>query len=183
MAGAGTIVRELNSVSEFETALSSSSFVVVDFNADWCPPCKVMTPLFNKLAAASAIPGHLAFVSINVDEVPEVAQEYSVTSMPSFLFFADGKLASIDTNGTVKGGGAVLENGRVKMIRGADPRALHSVVSALARVAKAKAAAAAAPAKTVEETTNGDDGKTVSGSYTMGTEGGKRSDWKMSLNP
>jgi thioredoxin 1 len=187
------------SMSDFKALLSNSTFVVVDFSADWCPPCKAVHPLYVKLASTSSVPGHLTFASIDVDEVPDVSLEYSVSAMPTFLFFAEGNLAAVDTNGAVKAStspGAIMEQDRVKGIRGVDPRALVAVVGALKRAADARAKASLAKdttdnaAEAKKEATAAEDSekkpaedeKTVSGGYTLGTDGGKRADWKMSLN-
>jgi thioredoxin 1 len=181
------------SLSDFRSVLANNTFVVVDFSAEWCPPCKAVHPLFAKLASSSAVPSQLAFVEIDVDEVPDVSLEYSVSAMPTFLFFAEGNLAAVDTNGAVKlatSPGAIMEQDRVKGLRGVDPRALVAVVGALKRAADARAKAEAAKAEAPKAEANGangaakteEDTKTVSGSYSMGTNGGKRADWKMSLN-
>jgi len=88
--------------------LSSSTYLIVDFYADWCGPCKAISPVFNQLATAEAKPGRLTFCKVDVDAQQDVARKYSVTAMPTFLVFKSGSV--VDT------------------IRGANPPALTAAV-------------------------------------------------------
>lgn len=54
--------------------------VVIDFNADWCPPCRMFRPVFEKAAAANR--DRALFVSVNVDSNPDAARQFNVTSIP-----------------------------------------------------------------------------------------------------
>ncbi|GAB1320937.1 hypothetical protein MFIFM68171_11147 [Madurella fahalii] len=125
---------DLNALTE------ANKTVVLDFWAEWCPPCKAIGPLFVKLAKEYAVPGQLAFGKVDVDEVPDITAEFGVTAMPSFLFLVDGQPAAVEVSGLAAGGGAVLaDDQKVQMIRGADPRALTAVISELGKAAKAAA--------------------------------------------
>ncbi len=151
-------VKAVPDEAAFKTLLADNHLVIVDFYADWCGPCKAIAPMFDKLAATHAIEGELAFARVNVDTVPAVAQVYSVTAMPSFLFFADGTRASV--NVAPRRPGATLESEDAEaaanptaknvqnLIRGADPRALTAAATRLGEVARASAAAAAAATET-----------------------------------
>jgi thioredoxin 1 len=108
--------------------LKSSKYVVVDFYADWCPPCRVIAPIFSKLADDHAKPGQLGFAKVNVDHVKEVAGKYGISAMPTFLFFENGKPTPVKV---VRKG--VEES--VEMVRGADVMLLKSVVQELAKKA------------------------------------------------
>ncbi|SPN98637.1 probable Thioredoxin-like protein [Cephalotrichum gorgonifer] len=119
-------VNHINSAAELQALLSSTTYVVVDFYADWCPPCKSIAPIFESLAAKHAVPGILAFAKVNVDHVQDVAQTYRVTAMPTFLFFKEGTQVAV--------------NGQA-MIRGADPRALGAAAEKLSGLAAARKAA------------------------------------------
>lgn len=57
---------------------------VVDFSATWCGPCKVMKPIFESLA--DELGDKFNFVSIDVDENPELANKYQIQSIPAFVF-------------------------------------------------------------------------------------------------
>ncbi|KAF2489890.1 thioredoxin-like protein [Lophium mytilinum] len=60
------------------TLTGSTTYVLADFYADWCGPCKTIAPFFSQLSTQNTVPGGLAFVKINVDEQPEIAQKYSI---------------------------------------------------------------------------------------------------------
>lgn len=61
--------------------------VMVDFYADWCGPCKVAAPIIDELAEELK---EVKFVKVNVDENQELAGDYSVFSIPTFLVLQDG---------------------------------------------------------------------------------------------
>ncbi|KXX73992.1 Thioredoxin-like protein [Madurella mycetomatis] len=122
---------------DLKALTSANKIVVLDFWAEWCPPCKAIGPLFSKLAREYAVPGQLAFGKVDVDEVPDITQEFGVTAMPSFLFLVDGEPAAVDIANVGAGGGLVINgDNKVQMIRGADPRALTTVISGLGEAAK-----------------------------------------------
>ncbi|OHV32487.1 thiol reductase thioredoxin [Pseudofrankia sp. EUN1h] len=74
--------------------LASPLPVLVDFWAVWCPPCRMMTPILEKLAADYA--GRLTVVSLNCDEEPETARAYGILAMPTFKVLRGGEeVASI----------------------------------------------------------------------------------------
>lgn len=65
--------------------------VVADFYATWCGPCRMLSPMLDKLAGGYA--DKIKFVKINVDESPGLAQNFSVQAIPTLIFFKDGKVA------------------------------------------------------------------------------------------
>lgn len=67
--------------------LKSDCPVLADFNAGWCGPCKALKPILEELAAAT--PG-VKFVSIDIDDQDELADEYDVTSIPCLVLFKGG---------------------------------------------------------------------------------------------
>lgn len=67
--------------------------IVIDFNADWCPPCRMFKPVFDKAAEANR--SHALFVSVNVDSYPDVARQFNVTSIPqTSILMPDGKVVT-----------------------------------------------------------------------------------------
>jgi thioredoxin 1 len=70
--------------------LSASLPVVVDFYADWCPPCRMMTPALERLAAE--FEGKLTIGKIDVDVNQDIAIQYGVMAMPTLALFKGGKM-------------------------------------------------------------------------------------------
>lgn len=65
--------------------------LIVDFSATWCPPCRQLKPIFEKLA--EDFRGRITFVTIDVDENPELSQSYGVSSIPMMVFInKDGQI-------------------------------------------------------------------------------------------
>ncbi|MEV7322734.1 thioredoxin domain-containing protein [Streptomyces sp. NPDC093970] len=63
--------------------------VLVEFTADWCPPCRQMAPVLAALAAQEG--ERLKVVQLDVDHNPETTNAYRVLSMPTFMVFRDGE--------------------------------------------------------------------------------------------
>ena len=110
----------------------------MDFYADWCPPCRAIAPVFSKLADEHASKGALAFAKVNVDHVKDIAGRYSVSAMPTFVFFSGEAANGVAVDGLQGRGSVVLTpHGLVDRVRGADKVALETVVKALAGKGKA----------------------------------------------
>ncbi|CAM1505790.1 Fc.00g114270.m01.CDS01 [Cosmosporella sp. VM-42] len=126
-------VYKIANAEEFDALLSSTTHVVVDFYADWCPPCRAIAPVFSKLADDHASTGQLAFAKVNVDHVNKVSIKYQVSAMPTFVLFQNGVPKGLAVE-SIKGRQAVSlsDGGLVERIRGADRVALEAVVRALA---------------------------------------------------
>ncbi|MEM1578681.1 MAG: thioredoxin [Archaeoglobaceae archaeon] len=74
---------------EFLKAIQSDKLVVVDFYADWCMPCRYLSPTLEKLSKEFR---DVEFYKLNVDENQELAFEYGISSIPTVLFFRNGRL-------------------------------------------------------------------------------------------
>jgi thioredoxin 1 len=71
--------------------LKSSKPVIIDAFATWCGPCKIMEPYFEELA--NTLGGQYIFAKLNVDEERQIAIQFGITSVPTFLFLKNGQLA------------------------------------------------------------------------------------------
>jgi thioredoxin 1 len=69
--------------------LASELPVLVDFTADWCPPCKMVAPVLERIAAEEA--GRLRVVSVDADVNPELVRTYQVMGMPTLALFVGGE--------------------------------------------------------------------------------------------
>ena len=74
--------------SSFGNFLNTDLPVLVDFWADWCMPCRMMTPVMEELAQAYT--GKALFGKVNVDENSQIASRYGIMSIPHFLIFKNG---------------------------------------------------------------------------------------------
>src|SRR5438093_10635008 len=73
-----------------EQVLLSDQPVIVDFYADWCGPCKMLSPVLEQIAAEHV---DLKITKVNVDEEPVLAERYRARGIPYVAMFRDGKLA------------------------------------------------------------------------------------------
>lgn len=75
---------------DFKTEVSQSAIpVLVDFFAEWCGPCKMATPVLEKLA--EEYQGKLKIAKLDVDQNPQAVQKYGVMSVPTVIVFKGGK--------------------------------------------------------------------------------------------
>jgi thioredoxin 1 len=144
----------------FTTLLNAHAYLIADFYATWCPPCKQIAPIYAQLSAAHALSAQLVFVKINVDEQRELAAKYGVTAMPTFLVFKNGQ--------------------KIKEVRGADVRGLKANVESVVEELKGMDRERKVGKEDEQVLGKGEEAaeeKTVSGSYGLS----KNSSWKMSL--
>jgi thioredoxin 2 len=72
----------------FDDELKASVPVLVDFWAPWCGPCRMVSPLVERVGREHA--GHLKVVKLNIDDAPEIADRYVVRGIPLLVLYRDG---------------------------------------------------------------------------------------------
>lgn len=82
-----TYVKKLGS-SDFNAAIQKG-VVLVDFFAEWCPPCKIIAPILDDIA--QEMHGKVSFYKVDIDQANDLASESQVTSIPTLVLFKNGK--------------------------------------------------------------------------------------------
>ena len=74
---------------DYDDVLSETNNVIVQLSADWCGPCRILTPVLEAVAADKGITA----IKVNIDNNPTIVKKYSVRSIPRILFVKDGLVA------------------------------------------------------------------------------------------
>jgi thioredoxin 1 len=83
-------VRELSDQEFQSEVLQSTEPVLIDFWAPWCGPCRMIAPIVEELASENA--GAVKFAKINIDNSPNTAASYGVSSIPTLMIFKNGEV-------------------------------------------------------------------------------------------
>jgi len=83
-------MREVTDASFEQDVLKAEKPVLVDFWAAWCAPCRRVAPVLEQIAAEH--PDKLEIVKLNVDENPETAMRYQITSIPAMKVYSGGEV-------------------------------------------------------------------------------------------
>ncbi|KAI0756161.1 thioredoxin [Daedaleopsis nitida] len=102
-------VKAVSTLEEFRSIINGDRPAVFDFWATWCGPCKVISPIFEKLADQFT---GADFYKVDVDEAQDIAQEVAVRAMPTFVAFKNGN--------------------KIKEVVGANPPALQALIVSVA---------------------------------------------------
>lgn len=84
-----SILMETTTANFDKEVIKASGKVLVDFWAPWCGPCKMQTPILERLVSAGEIKA--AIFKLNTDENGEIAQKYGIVSIPTLILFENGK--------------------------------------------------------------------------------------------
>uniref|UniRef100_A0A7C3UI25 Thioredoxin n=1 Tax=Geoglobus ahangari TaxID=113653 RepID=A0A7C3UI25_9EURY len=79
--------------TNFNKILSQYENVVVDFWAEWCMPCRMISPVIEELAKEYS--GKVVFAKLNTDENQSIAARYNISAIPTLIFFKNGKPVDI----------------------------------------------------------------------------------------
>ncbi len=81
---------ETVTTANYDNEVANSELpVLIDFNADWCGPCKMMGPVVSELSETYA--GKVKIASVNVDMEPDLAEKFNVMSIPAFVVVKNGE--------------------------------------------------------------------------------------------
>ena len=75
--------------AEFDEAVKAAPVAMVDFWAEWCGPCKMLSPAIEELAAQYE--GRALVAKVNVDEEPDLARRFGIMSIPTVIFLKNGQ--------------------------------------------------------------------------------------------
>ena len=73
---------------DFENIISNNNITLIDFYADWCGPCKALSPIIDDIAKSET---HITVGKVNVEEERELATKFGVRSIPTMVIFKNGK--------------------------------------------------------------------------------------------
>eukprot|EP00088_Acartia_fossae_P051840 TRINITY_DN582_c0_g1_i3.p2 TRINITY_DN582_c0_g1~~TRINITY_DN582_c0_g1_i3.p2 ORF type:complete len:106 (-),score=40.14 TRINITY_DN582_c0_g1_i3:15-332(-) len=95
------MVRQIKDMADFKEALKSAEkkLVVVDFFATWCGPCKMIAPHMEEMDKSM---DDVVFLKVDVDECEDIAEENSISAMPTFIFMKEGKQVTVLTGANVE---------------------------------------------------------------------------------
>ncbi|NIH15438.1 thioredoxin TrxA [Serratia symbiotica] len=81
--------------------LKAEGSILVDFWAEWCGPCKMITPILDEIAEEFS--GKLTITKLNIDKNPATAPKYGIRGIPTLLLFKNGKVAATKVGALSKG--------------------------------------------------------------------------------
>ena len=85
------MIKKLNSENFDAEVLNADKTVLVDFWAEWCGPCRMLAPVIDEIAAESG--DKYKICKVNVDEAPELAGRFGITSIPTLMIIRNGTVA------------------------------------------------------------------------------------------
>lgn len=84
------MVKEINETNFEQEVLNSKIPVLVDFWAEWCGPCRMLSPIIEELAKTYS-EDQVKICKLNVDENPKIASKYGIMAIPTVIIFKNGK--------------------------------------------------------------------------------------------
>jgi len=85
-----SVAHDVTDATFAEEVLNSEDTIMVDFWAEWCGPCRAVSPILDAIAAEN--PDKIKIVKLNVDDNPQTAMQYQITSIPAMKVFKKGEL-------------------------------------------------------------------------------------------
>lgn len=81
-------ILNVNKNDELDKVIQANKYVVLDFYADWCGPCKALAPVIQDVSKELA---DVTFIKIDVDQAEELKQMFKISSIPTLVYFKDGQ--------------------------------------------------------------------------------------------
>lgn len=86
------MIKKLQNINEFNDEISKD-YIVVDFYADWCGPCNMLSPILDDVATTN----NIEVLKVNIDEFGELAMKYGVMVIPTIMIFEKSKVLKSNT--------------------------------------------------------------------------------------
>ena len=84
------MLNKMNMNTKFNELINQKQLVLVDFYADWCGPCKTMSPILQE--TKTVVKDDVKIIKINVDQYQDLASEFMVRGVPTLMLFKEGKM-------------------------------------------------------------------------------------------
>ncbi len=85
-----SLAQDVTDATFADVVLNSSDTIMVDFWAEWCGPCRAVSPILDAIAAEHS--DKIKIVKLNVDDNPQMAMKYQITSIPAMKVFRGGEV-------------------------------------------------------------------------------------------
>ena len=89
---------KITNEENFEADVLSKDFVLVDFYADWCGPCRMILPSLEEISTEM----NIEIFKVNIDESPNIASNYGIMSIPTLALFKKGEKVSVNVGAASK---------------------------------------------------------------------------------
>lgn len=83
-------MKHIRTKEEFENLIANNNYVIIDFYASWCGPCKMLTPIIEEIEVEKS---NITIVKVDVDDAQELAEMFAISSIPTLAYIKNQELA------------------------------------------------------------------------------------------